>query len=363
VLPDGRTRGVGGDWGTCGATAREPFVVLDPFLYALYAVLGWPEPPAPDGALQEAVGGHVNVLAAHALPAGGPGANTLIYFAGPRAAQPLQTLDRALGQIRRRDFALTLVVVMPKGAFAASRREVEGRLGLPEERGQQVAGRRADDGGPVPRDEGFPVPLVITEDYVEGWTRAFGVTETPASYLVNARGEFVWKQEGGLAPDKLAAALDEHLLPSRQRPPLPLRLSVQPGEAALDATFEDDQGQVLALRRLRGKSVLLLFWQSWSAPCVEELRRLQRLHEAGGERVPVVVAVNGGEGRDVIAEVRRRHALTVTLVPDEDQRIAQLYGVACWPTTVAINPDGMVDRIQFGVAHPHGAEDRGKQAP
>jgi peroxiredoxin len=363
VLPDGNTRGAGGKWGTCRATAREPVVVLDPIKYRIYEILHWPEPPGLDAVLEEGIGGHVNNLAAHPIPAGGPGTNTLVYFAGPGATKPLEALDRALAQIRRRDFALTLVVVMPKGAFASRRREFEGRLGLPQEGGQQIASRGSDVARPESRDERFPVPLVITEDYVEGWTRTFGVRETPASYLVNARGEFVWKQDGMLDPEKLAAALDEHLLSSQPRPPLPLRLTVQPGEHALDATFADDRGQVLALRRLRGKSVLLIFWQSWSAPCIKELRRLQQLNDAGGERAPVILAVNGGEALEVIAEARRQHKLTFMLAPDADQRVAQLYGVACWPTTVSINPDGMVDRIQFGITHEHLAEDRGQQAP
>jgi peroxiredoxin len=119
----------------------------------------------------------------------------------------------------------------------------------------------------------------------------------------------------------------------------------------LDATFEDDQAQVLAMRRLRGRQILLNFWQSWSAPCIKELRRLQLLHEAGGERAPVIVAVNGGEAREAIAEVRRQHKLTFALVPDADQRLARLYGVACWPTTVAINEEGIVNRVQFGLSH------------
>ena len=351
VLPDGNTRGVGGHRGTCGARAREPFVVLDPLTEHIYEVLGWPEPPAPDGVLEESIDGHVNILAAHPIPAGGPTTNTLIYFAGPRADKPLEALDKALGLIRRRDFALTFVVVMPKGTFASRSREVEDRLGLPQERGQQIASERTDEDRPESRQGGFPVSLVITEDYVEGWTRAFGLTETPASYLVNARGEFVWKQQGSLDAEKLAAALDQHLLPSPQRPPLPLRLTVQPGDRALDATFEDDQAQVLALRRLRGRQILLNFWQSWSTPCIKELRRLQLLHEAGGERAPVIVAVNGGEAREAIAEVRRQHKLTFALVPDAEQRIARLYGVACWPTTVAINEEGIVNRVQFGLSH------------
>lgn len=355
--------------GSCRVTSHEPILVVDPIAEAIFVALHMPDGPVgPDGVIEETITGHINILAAHPLAAGGVTTNSLIHFAGARAARPLEALNQALAQIRRRDFALTSVIVLPRGTFASSRhREVEEQLGLVQERsaGRALVTEASDATSERARQsqERFSGPLIITEDYVEGWTRCFGVAETPATYLVNARGEFVWKQEGRLDPERLAAALDEHLVPSRQRPPLPLRLAVQPGKPALDATFADDRGQVLALRRLRGKSVLLVFWQSWSAPCIRELRRLQQLHDAGGERAPVIVAVNGGEARVVIEKVRRESKLTFILVPDPDQRIARLYGVACWPTTVSINPDGVVDRIQFGAAHTHRAEDRGKPAP
>ncbi len=355
VTADGNAIGISGgiESGACTVTAREPFVVLDPITYAINEILGWPEPPGPVEALEATLLGHVNVLAAHPIPAEGPGTNTLIYFAGPRADKPMEALDKALAQIQRRDFALTFVIVMPQGVFASSRREVEERLGLVEEGGEGIASHHTKEDRPESREEAFPLPLVITEDYVERWSAIFRVTETPATYLVNARGEFVWRQEGALDPEKLAAALDEHLLPSQLRPPLPVRLTVQPGDRALDATFQNDQGQILALRRLRGRQILLNFWQSWSAPCIKELRRLQLLHEAGGERAPVIVAVNGGETREAIAEVRRQHKFTFALVPDADQRIARRYGVACWPTTVVINQEGVIERVQFGFSHEH----------
>jgi peroxiredoxin len=272
-----------------------------------------------------------------------------------------------LAQIRRRDFALTSVVVMPRGTFANNRRrEVEEQLGLVEDRtARRAPVAEAKDGTSERARESagrFTGPLIVTEDYAEGWSRTFGAAETPATYLVNARGEFVWKHEGRLNPERLAAALDQHLLPSQQRPPLPLRLTVQPGDRAPDATFEDDHAQVLALRRLRGRPILLNFWQSWSAPCIKELRRLQHLHEVGGERGPVVVAVNGGEVRSVLAEARRQHTLGFPLIHDAGQRVARLYGVACWPTTVSINPDGIVDRIQFGMMHEHALPPRGNTA-
>ena len=119
---------------------------------------------------------------------------------------------------------------------------------------------------------------------------------------MNARGEFVWKQEEKVDAEALAAAMDEHFLPAPAPRALPLRLTVRPGERAPDALFEE--GQILALNRLRGQHVLLNFWQGWSAPCIRELRRLQRLHDEAGKRGLVILAVNGGEA-EVFAFVSR----------------------------------------------------------
>ena len=41
------------------------------------------------------------------------------------------------------------------------------------------------------------------------------------------------------------------------------------------------------LHRMRGREVLLNFWQSGSAPCIKELERLERLHKRAGKRAPL----------------------------------------------------------------------------
>jgi peroxiredoxin len=92
-----------------------------------------------------------------------------------------------------------------------------------------------------------------------------------------------------------------------------------------------------------------MFWQSWSAPCMRELRRLREL--TAQRPGPLVLAINGGESRDVLADVRTRHGLNVPLINDPDQAIATRYGVRAWPTTVWINEEGIVDRVQFGLGH------------
>ena len=74
-----------------------------------------------------------------------------------------------------------------------------------------------------------------------------------------------------LQASALTDALDQYGSIGRRGRGGLLRLSVRAGEPAPD---------VPALRRLCGQRALLMFWKSWSRPCLTELQHLQRLHDA-----------------------------------------------------------------------------------
>jgi peroxiredoxin len=339
--------------GSCEVSSPYGILVADPLWEAVYGIFWGPRPPDVIQPMEEQILAHINVLA-HPRPAGGLTSNALVHFPEARPDRLLHTLSRALEGMRRPSAALTLVIVLPLGTFRNSADEVQELLGV---RGQLHAARPIEEGAD---DKRIKPCLLLTEDYNGAWTRTFDARATPATYLVNARGEFVWKQEGRLDVEALAAAMDEHFLPAPAPKNIPLRLTVRPGDRALDAPFE--ARYILALDRLRGQQVLVNFWQSWSAPCLRELRRLQRLHEEAAQNGLVILGVNGGEDRSVLAEVRKQYNLTFPLIHDPGQRVATLYGVHCWPTTVSINPEGIVDRIQFGAFHTHRAQKRDAQA-
>jgi peroxiredoxin len=284
-------------------------------------------PRWPELVLNEQIAGHINVLG-ETRPEGSLTPNTLVHFAGRALDRPLDELGRALGRMRRQGMSLLLVLVLPRGSFDLTGRELEARLGS---LGERFAGR-----------------LVLTEDVTGGWQKTFAAPEGESTHLVDARGAFAWRQEGRIDGERLARALDEHGLDAPRARHVPVRLSIQPGEVPPETRLVDDRGTVSALRRMRGRRVLLAFWQSWSAPSLRELERLQALH--GQDRALLIFGINGGEDRTVLDEVRRRHGLTLPLVPDPDRALAGRYGVRCWPTTVSINQEGFVDHIQIGLA-------------
>jgi peroxiredoxin len=222
-----------------------------------------------------------------------------------------------------------VVVVLPPGTFDRTRGEIESKLGADGDR---------------------RVLVQFTEDDEGGWTSMFGVVKQPSGYLISARREFVWKHEGIPDPAKLAAAIDRHQVATSAPRFRPLRLTTSHGDSPPDVDFESITGEQYALHRFRGREVLLNFWQSWSAPCLTELGRLQRLYDSR-RGTPFIVAFHGSNNRDAIEEIRKRLGLSFPLVQDSQQRIAQQFGVRCWPTTVLVGADGRAEQIQFGVAH------------
>lgn len=304
---------------------QEPVMAMDiPSWWGPLTIPFFTPDLADTSTLRQAIAGHVGV---QSPPGNGRSQrNTLVHFVDGRRTT-LKPLIEALKRATNAS-SVSVVVVLPEGAFDASRREVEDTLGLSGE---------------------LPCPLHLTEDDEGGWTKTFGVSEKPSTYLLNAMREFVWKHEGEPDPAAVAAAVDEFAVSTVSSGFSPLALAVSAGEAAPDADFVDG-GRGYALHRLRGREAILNFWQSWSAPCLAELERLQRLHEESGT---FVVALHGGVDTKAVDETRKRLGLTYPVVQDAQQRIGRRYGVRCWPTTVTINADGCVEHIQLGAAHDH----------
>lgn len=302
----------------------------------------WLPDAAPGAALKDRIAGHIT-LQSGTPPSSALTHNSLVYFPDWRRDKPLEPVLRVMAAMKRQKVSLVLIVVLPEGAFDGSRSAAEAKLrGIAE----RFAGR-----------------FMLTEDSEGGWTRTFAAARKPAAHLINARREFVWKHDGEIDAEAMAAALDKHILPAPAPRSRPLRLAVSQccGKRAPDVSFEDHRGRRFALHRMRGREVQLNFWLAWSAPCIKELLRLHALQKQAGARSPFIVAFHGGKDGKALNELRKRHGLTFPLVQDADQAIARQFGVNCWPTTVSITADGFVSRVQFGLGPGDPTPPRGKK--
>ena len=326
VLPDGSTQSV-----AVGTTCEVPEPVLGieaPSWWEPVTVPVW-MPDLPDGAaLRDGIAAHISVQADR--PQQDQTQNALVFFPDWRSSTPFDALARGLETMERQPVALAVFVILPAGSFDSSRRELEARLGA------------------------FPAPIAarvqVAEDNAGGWSRTFDVNDAPSLFLINARREFVWKAAGELEPAAIAVALDQHVVPTPGPQFRPLRLHVSVGDCAPDVYFRDDRGEEGALHRLRGRSVLITFWQSWSVPCLRELQRLQALQDADSRGSPEIVAFHGGAAPESFDEIRKEHGLSFAIVQDAEHRVARGFGVRCWPTTIMVDPDGRIEHIQRGIA-------------
>jgi thiol-disulfide isomerase/thioredoxin len=98
------------------------------------------------------------------------------------------------------------------------------------------------------------------------------------------------------------------------------------------------------LGRFHGKLVLLNFWATWCAPCVEELPALDRLQGMlGSDRLAVVaVSIDESSINLPVSFVRRLGLMNLNVYLDftgRAQKAFLLYGL---PITYLIDPDGAV---------------------
>nr|WP_320051416.1 TlpA disulfide reductase family protein [uncultured Desulfuromonas sp.] len=113
--------------------------------------------------------------------------------------------------------------------------------------------------------------------------------------------------------------------------------------SAPDFELTSLSGETVRLSSLRGKLVVLNFWATWCPPCREEMPSMQRLHELMPADRFILLAVNiEAQGRQPVADFVKTHPVGFTILLDETGQARSLYGVAKYPETFIIDPQGQV---------------------
>jgi thiol-disulfide isomerase/thioredoxin len=117
-----------------------------------------------------------------------------------------------------------------------------------------------------------------------------------------------------------------------------------PGQIAQTAPdFTVHNGtQTIRLSQFRGKIVLLNFWATWCAPCIDELPSLQALQKLRPDIQ--VLAVSIDDDPDAYAAFLKQYDISLLSVRDGSQGANLKYGSVKVPETFVIDRNGMVTR-------------------
>ena len=121
------------------------------------------------------------------------------------------------------------------------------------------------------------------------------------------------------------------------------------GATAQELTLKDIQGHVHHLTDYRGKWVLVNFWATWCAPCLEELPDLIALHNAHKNTDLIVIGIAMEyPSTKVVLDFLKAHPLPYPIVLG-DYKIAKQIGVVqALPTSYLFDQTGKLVSSQSG---------------
>lgn len=117
--------------------------------------------------------------------------------------------------------------------------------------------------------------------------------------------------------------------------------SSQVGYSAYPFTGEEFTARTpLSLDSLRGKWVFFDFWATWCVPCLEEFPNLRELYAKTDRANFEIVGIVGASTPDDLTSAIETHGLTWPQILSDD--ISKLYGVSGYPTTLLLDPNGVI---------------------
>jgi cytochrome c biogenesis protein CcmG, thiol:disulfide interchange protein DsbE len=110
---------------------------------------------------------------------------------------------------------------------------------------------------------------------------------------------------------------------------------------------QDAQNKI-TLSQYRGQVVVLNFWATWCAPCVEEVPSLVEMQRRLKAKGVTVLAVSVDVDRDAFQQFVKNHNVNLVTVRDPSGKSNQLYGTFKFPETYIIDRQGVMRRKFIG---------------
>ena len=113
------------------------------------------------------------------------------------------------------------------------------------------------------------------------------------------------------------------------------------GSYLITHEFKDAEGNKIVLSDHKGEYIVLNFSATWCVYCDMELPDLQEFSKQGDAKCYVVMSpVNERGGEEDILKFAQERDLEIPLLIDEEGILFYYLGIASYPTTYVIDPDG-----------------------
>lgn len=123
------------------------------------------------------------------------------------------------------------------------------------------------------------------------------------------------------------------------------------GKDAPDIKLDLLGGGRFNLEDHKGKHVVVLeFWASWCAPCLQGLPVVAQVAKKYHDKGVVFYSINQGEEPEVIQALMKKRNLDFNVALDKEGKIAQLLGLSGIPFTMVIGKNGKVQSVHTGLS-------------
>lgn len=119
------------------------------------------------------------------------------------------------------------------------------------------------------------------------------------------------------------------------------------GEQAPDVSFPMWTGETRTFADFAGTPLVVNFFSSWCAPCIQEMPDLEKAHQDFGDRI-TFLGINLQDRRSDAQEVVDETGVTYPLAEDFDGTVFNAFGANGMPTTVFISADGEILDVRTG---------------
>lgn len=118
------------------------------------------------------------------------------------------------------------------------------------------------------------------------------------------------------------------------------KASAQPGDQAIDFELKDTNGKSYKLSDFKGQPVVLNFFATWCAPCLDEAPELEAFGKEYKDAKLLILAK--GESKKRMGKYIGESGSQLTYLLDTKEEISKDYSVIGQPETIIIDENGVI---------------------